>query len=51
MLIGSRLGCCLLQEYTWRNVLQFSPTAKYNGYSYSDVVLKPMATAVNKAIR
>jgi len=40
-----------MKEYTWRNVLQFSPTAKYNGYSYADVVLKPMATAVNKAIR
>jgi hypothetical protein len=32
-------------------VLQFSPTEKKKGYSYLDVVLMPMANAVNRAIK
>jgi hypothetical protein len=39
------------QNYAWRNDLQFSPTAKKNGVSYVDVVLRPMAAAVNRAIK
>ncbi len=37
--------------YTWRNVLQFSPEAKYGGYSYKDVVLAPITTALAKSIK
>eukprot|EP00879_Flechtneria_rotunda_P029190 GHRR01031470.1.p1 GENE.GHRR01031470.1~~GHRR01031470.1.p1 ORF type:complete len:383 (+),score=118.71 GHRR01031470.1:889-2037(+) len=40
-----------MQQYTWRNLLQFNPTQKKNGYSYADVVIAPMANAVNRAIR
>lgn len=43
------LACA--QDYTWRNVLQFSPTEKKEGYSYADVVLAPMARAVNRVMR
>jgi hypothetical protein len=32
-------------------VPQFSPKASYGGYSYKDVVLKPMADAVNAAVK
>ncbi|KAI8466695.1 MAG: hypothetical protein J3K34DRAFT_432891 [Monoraphidium minutum] len=40
-----------MKEYTWRNLLQFSPLVKYGGYSYKDAVLRPMADAVNKAAK
>lgn len=30
---------------------QFSPKEKYGGYTYADVVLRPMADAVNKAVK
>ncbi|GBG00356.1 hypothetical protein Rsub_13088 [Raphidocelis subcapitata] len=39
-----------MREYTWRNLLQFDPTAQYGGASYADVVLRPMADAVNQAV-
>ncbi|KAF8071022.1 hypothetical protein HT031_001104 [Scenedesmus sp. PABB004] len=38
-------------SYTWRNLLQFSPTEKKGGYSYADVVIAPMARAVNRVIK
>jgi hypothetical protein len=40
-----------LQQYTWRNLLQFNPNEKKAGYSYADVVIAPMARAVNRAIK
>ena len=30
---------------------QFSPKEKYGGYSYADAVLRPMADAVNQAVK
>ena len=41
----------LLQDYAWRNNLQFNPNEKKGGYSYTDVVLMPMANAVNRVIK
>lgn len=41
----------LVQQYTWRNLLQFNPNEKKAGYSYADVVIAPMARAVNRAIK
>eukprot|EP00878_Enallax_costatus_P001421 GHUV01001571.1.p1 GENE.GHUV01001571.1~~GHUV01001571.1.p1 ORF type:complete len:424 (+),score=133.23 GHUV01001571.1:197-1468(+) len=40
-----------MQQYTWRNLLQFDPLEKKGGYSYADVVIAPMANAVNRAIK
>lgn len=40
-----------VQDYTWRNLLQFNPAEKKAGYSYADVVIAPMARAVNRAIK
>ncbi|KAI8466523.1 MAG: hypothetical protein J3K34DRAFT_433415 [Monoraphidium minutum] len=40
-----------MKEYTWRNILQFDPKASYGGHSYKDVVLRPMAEAVNAAVK
>ena len=40
-----------MKEYTWRNILQYSPTQKYGGYSYVDVVLKPIADALAPAVK
>ena len=34
----------------WRNALVFDPLAKYAGYSYYDVVLRPIASALNAVI-
>lgn len=46
-------ACCAVstQDYAWRNNLQFNPNEKKQGYSYTDVVLMPMANAVNRAIK
>lgn len=41
----------LAQQYTWRNLLQFNPLEKKSGYSYADVVISPMANAVNRVIK
>lgn len=41
----------LEKDYAWRNNLQFNPNEKKGGYSYTDVVLMPMANAVNRAIK
>jgi len=41
----------LLQDYAWRNNLQFNPNEKKGGYSYTDAVLMPMANAVNRVIK
>jgi hypothetical protein len=41
----------ILQQYTWRNLLQFNPNEKKGGYSYADVVIAPMANAVNRVIK
>eukprot|EP00775_Hariotina_reticulata_P001231 gene1231-1570_t len=40
-----------MQQYTWRNLLQFNPNEKKGGYSYADVVIAPMANAVNRVIK
>ena len=40
-----------MATYTWRYILQFSPTQKYGGYSYTDVVLRPIANALATAIK
>lgn len=40
-----------MKGYTWRNLLQFNPNTKYGGYSYRDVVLNPIANALNRVIK
>jgi hypothetical protein len=40
-----------VQDYAWRNNLQFNPNEKKQGYSYTDVVLMPMANAANRALK
>jgi hypothetical protein len=34
----------------WRNALVFDPLAKYDGFSYYDVMLRPVAQALNAVI-
>lgn len=34
----------------WRNALVFDPLAKYSGFSYYEVMLKPIAQALNAVI-
>jgi hypothetical protein len=34
----------------WRNSLLFSPTVKYDSYSYADVMLTPLSEAMRDAI-
>jgi hypothetical protein len=34
---------------TWRNVLDFDPLAKYDGWSYEDIVVRPAADAIRTA--
>lgn len=35
----------------WRNFLDFDPLAKYDGYSYEDVVVRPTADALRTALK
>ncbi len=34
--------------YTWRNLLDYDPLAKYNGFSYDDVLIVPVAEAMRE---
>jgi hypothetical protein len=34
----------------WRNALVFDPLVKYGDFSYYDVMLKPLASALNAVI-
>jgi hypothetical protein len=34
----------------WRNALAFDPLAKYSGYTYWDIMLQPLAQALNAVI-
>jgi hypothetical protein len=34
----------------WRNALVFDPLAKYGGYSYYEIMLKPIASALSAVI-
>lgn len=36
---------------TWRNLLDFDPLAKYAGYSYEDVVVRPTAEALRTTLK
>lgn len=36
----------LYRDTTWRNLLLFSPLKKYGGYSYDDVMIKPVIRAL-----
>ena len=36
---------------TWRNLLDFDPLAKYNGWSYEDVVVRPAAEALRAVVK
>jgi hypothetical protein len=37
------------QGKSWRNLLDFEPTTKYDGWSYEDLVLRPTASALANA--
>jgi hypothetical protein len=34
----------------WRNALLFSPTTKYGGYSFADIMTVPLAEAMRDAV-
>lgn len=36
---------------TWRNLLDFDPLARYGGFSYEDVVVRPAADALRTVTR
>jgi len=38
------------RTHTHTNRSQFNPKERYSGWNYQDVVLRPMADAVNKAV-
>lgn len=35
----------------WRNLVKFDPLVKYSGFSYSDVLLAPVANALSAVIK
>lgn len=41
---------CFTCRGVWRNGLLFSPTTKYGQYSYSDIMLKPLAEALRDSL-
>lgn len=46
------LLCCVLKPPAggWRNALVFDPLAKYGGFSYYEIMLRPIAQALNAVI-
>lgn len=38
-------------DHLWRNSLDFQPEAKYDGFSYHDIMLAPLADAMRIALR
>lgn len=36
---------------TWRNLLDFDPLVKYEGWSYEDVVVRPVAEALKGVMK
>jgi hypothetical protein len=43
-------SCCIpaADGYSWRNLLDFDPLQLYNGFSYNDVLVIPVAEAIRE---
>jgi hypothetical protein len=49
-MVHDRVCCAGHCSGVWRNSLLFSPTTKYGGYSYADVMTTPLAEAMRDAL-